>query len=364
MANLMSRASAAADPREQKTGLFSQLLSGATFAIGATVAIVGLVALMSWGLNRSSRHVHDRRQLGQPIHDLGDAGFDCIAFSPDGRTVASGDTQGIVRLWDVGTHRQLGRPLDNGPAGWGVSALAFSPDGRLRASTNGNVVRMWDVRHRKLIRPLTANTDVFLEIAFSPDGRMLAAGTRSDLILFWDVRTGKLLRPIIRAGNGAYFLYAIAFSPDARTLVSAGPKGIRFWDVRTHRAIGRPLARIGSINTVSFSPDGRTLASGDLNGTVRLWDVRTRTERSPALRGHSKGIESLAFSPDGRTLASGSDDRTIRLWDVRTHRELGAPLRGDTDLIYDVAFSPKGRLLASASWDETIRFWAVHSAKP
>jgi WD40 repeat protein len=254
----------------------------------------------------------------------------------------------------------------------GVGSVAFSPDGKTLASASGDqTIRLWDVASGQQIgEPLQGHTDGVWSVAFSPDGQTLASGSGDDTIILWEVTTGQPIGgPLAGHTDG---VRSVAFSPDGQTLASASCKKrdeedilprctqgeIILWAVTTGQPIGGPLAgHTDDVWSVAFSPDGQTLASGSGDQTIRLWDVATRQPIGEPLQGHIGNVRSVAFSPDGTTLASGSSDNTIILWDVATGQPLGNPLTGHTDWVLSVAFSPDGTTLASASEDQTIRLW-------
>ena len=272
-----------------------------------------------------------------------------VAFSPDGRTLASGSRDDTIRLWDVATRRSIATLTGYSPV--------FSPDGRtLAAGSNNNTIKLWDVATGRSIATLTGYSPVF-----SPDGRTLAAGSNNNTIKLWDVATG---REIATLTGQSESVYSIAFSPDGKTLASGSGSfdgTIQVWDIATGRRIATleghsTTFRYTDVNSLAFSRDGKILASGSADNTIKLWDVATRREIA-TLTGHSiNGVNSVAFSPDGRTLASGSGDQTIKLWDVATRREM-ATLTGHSDGVNSVAFSPDGKTLVSGSDDNTIKLW-------
>ena len=278
-----------------------------------------------------------------------------VAFSPDGKHVASGSKTGEIKVWQPGTGKEVHRLLGHGGPAF---AVAFRPDGKHLASAGwDHTVRVWDVETGKQVSSLTEHRDYLTSVAYSPDGKLLASAGGGDTIIIWDAVTLQKLRAV--RGKRAILTH-VAFAPDSRRLASASyGDTIRLWDAAT----GARLYEIGGISglfeRVAFSRDGKTLLSAEFDGMVRFWDAATGLHRA-TIRTHP-GTVGLALSPDGRRLATGGFDGPVSIWDLEKLQET-LLLRGHTDQVHELAFSPDGEQLASASMDGTVKIWDAGAA--
>lgn len=294
-----------------------------------------------------------------------------VAFSPDGRTLASVSIDGTVKLWQTETGEQLASlPREF------VGEVTFSPDGRLFAVAGESAkLEVWDLATRQKLWTLVGHEGTVGGIAFSPDGRTLASGGNDGRVKLWDIKTGTELRTL-SSPTQQDLIESVAFAPDGQTLISGGREvvhkaggetkvlgSILVWDVTTG-ALRRKLGGHASmVNSVALSADGKYIASGGTDKMVKLWDAASGAlVRTYA--GHRKDVNAVAFSPDGTTLASCSGsvnekatDHEIKLWPVATGAA-ARTLSGHTHAVTALALSRDGKLLATGAMnDATIKLW-------
>ena len=261
-------------------------------------------------------------------------GVNGVAFSPDGKLLASADNDGTVGLWNPATRQAAGAPL---PAETGqgshINAVAFSPDGKLLATAGGDgTVRLWNPATRQASGVFPGLN----RMAFSPDGKLLAVAETDGTVRTWDLATGQAAgAPLPAETSPGSHVNAVAFSPDGKLLATAGDDGtVRRWNPATGQPAGAPLRAVtngGGVNGVAFSPDGKLLATAGGDGTVRLWNPATGQAAGALLPAEpGGGVQAVAFSPDGKLLAAAYSDGLVRLWNPATRQAAGAPLPAGT----------------------------------
>jgi dipeptidyl aminopeptidase/acylaminoacyl peptidase len=284
-----------------------------------------------------------------------------VAFTPEGKFLASAGFDKTIRVWGLASGKEL-RRLEghDGP----IVSIAIGPDGNTLVSAGmDKTARIWDMAAGKERQRLKGHQGEVHGVAISPDGKRVATASYDGTVRIWDTDTGRELHRL-QGHQGQ--VYVVAFSPDGRLLASgAQDHMVRLWDAITGKFVRQLSGHTDSVLALAFAADGKTLASGGHDQTIRLWDVDAGREQRrfdftsnqpPWIQGPNRGVRGLWFAPDGHTLASGGFDHVLHLWEVATGKEC-REYSGHSNHIWALAFSPDGRTIATASEDQSVRLW-------
>lgn len=286
-----------------------------------------------------------------------------VAWSPDGRLVASGSNPDVI-LWDSVTGQRL--TALSGHTDQIYSMMWSSANNQLASASADGTVRIWESKQGRAIQTLKGSSGMsFFSVAWAPDGRKIVAGTQDGEVVIWNVATGKQIAvwdgPAKHNQGGGYpfAVWGVSWSPDGSHLLSTRYDDlILLWDVATGKSRAIPKDD-SQPNTVAWSPNGRQFALTDDQGKVVLWNgANAQREANLETETESGWAYGLTWSPDGSMVASSRESGSVQVWDAKTGKQLVA-LQGHLNAVWGLAWSPDGLRLASASDDETVCLWGV-----
>jgi WD40 repeat protein len=286
-----------------------------------------------------------------------------LAWRPDGKLLALG-TYRQVRLVDPATSKVVAALDGHAEV---VRAVAFSPDGKLLAAAGGlpgqrGEVRLWSVETRAEVRSIQGHDDCIYAVAFSRDGKLIATSSYDKLIKLWDAATGKEVRTL---KDHIDAVYALQFTPDGRRLVSgAADRAVKIWDVATGERLYTLGESLDGINAVALDPEGKRVAAGGLDKTIRIWSLGEKGGRLlNSLIAHEDAILRVAWSPDGKLLATTAADRTIKVFQAAGLTEIRS-FSGQPDWVMALEFAPDGGSFAAGRFDGSLEIVPAAEFQP
>ena len=287
-------------------------------------------------------------------------------FSNNNRQIVAGGSIGQILLYDV-ENLPEGYPTTEEPDNcteevlqkteghfWEVNSVCFSPNGKLLAfGTRDRKVKVWDRESTMGIISLDGHDGPVHSVCFSPDGKYIASGAWEKCVRIWDLEKQKEIQ---RLEAHEWNVNSVCFSPDGKYLASTSwmEKTIKIWDLEKENEVHSLTGHTDGLTCVCFSPDGKYIASGSHDKTIRVWDWEKR--KTEQIQEHTDSVVSVCFSPDGKHIASGSWDRIVSVWDRARRKEIQR-LEGHAWVVTCVCFSPDGKYIASGSRDRTVRIW-------
>lgn len=327
--------------------------------LGTGISVVAMVAMSKIPkvLNGQEVNAQEYAAYGPKVLKAHAGEVYAVAFSPDGKLLATGSDDKTVKLWQMPEGKKTKTLTGHY---FGILSVAYSPDGKLLASGSlDNSAKLWEMPEGTLAKTQTGHTLGVRSVAFSPKGDILALGSWDKTVNLWQMPDGILSKTL--KGHSSY-IESVAFSPDGKFLASgSSDKMVKLWQVPDGKLAKTLTGHLGEICCVAFSPDGKLLASGAADKTINLWQM-PEGKLVKTLKGHSSDVRTVSFSPDGSLLASGSRDATVNLWQM-PGGTLIKTLTGHSGDVGTVAFSPDGNLLASGSADKTVRLWELSNSE-
>ena len=347
-----STSSAAIVPKEPRK--FNPYIAAATIA-ALLAAIGGIYGYLKWQ-ERQQLVQQETQQFNRIDAFYQESNYEgCISQIPTIANTSSAYTsaQNLQEKCQAGLHWKNAKVKNFAQHSDAVGAVAFSPDGLMLASgSKDKTIQIWDLATGKSIRTFPGDSSTIWSVAFDAKGTKLATGTGFWRVMLWDLKTGQVTRSLDHTAS----VWSVAFSPDGQVVASgSGDKTTKISDATTGNLIQNLPDHTDFVYSVAFTPDGKSLVSGSKDKKITIVDVATGS-LIKTMEGHGDQVRSVAVSPDGKTIVSGSYDESIKIWNVETG-DLIRSIKGHSDDVVSVAISPDGNFIASGSKDKTIKVW-------